>query len=156
MRILNLISVIFLPLSRTRVAKGKSITIYEILLVLLRVVVLGIAAIVLLNNYDYEHLIETFNTDYKVVNNIIAYLTMLIPLLAIAVLLRNLNVKDNTGLVILGFAVAFIIYATTKSPYITLLISSLMAIGLASLIPNDNEVKSEIKTEKKGVGEKWW
>ncbi len=155
-RLLEFISLLFLPLSRTKASQRKSVALYQYLLVLLKLTGLGLLIYYFYKNgLSLDNLLNESLIDYRI-QNILAYLAMLMPLLALAVLLRNMNVKDNVGLVLLGFSVAFIIYATTKSLPLTLLISSLASIGLASLTYNKETVLNNENKEKKGVGEKWW
>ena len=161
MKLFDLISVIFVPLSRTNAAKTKGVGLYAILLALLKIC--GIVALVALTSGLTFNAIPSISSSFEelVGNNkyaisILAYLAMFIPLIAFAVLLRNLKVKENPGLVILGFAIALLAYATTKSIRFTLAISALGAIGIASLVYTNVSVSTEVKSERKGVGEKWW
>ena len=161
MNILDLISVIFVPLSRNNAEKRKGVTIYQLLLLLLKVAgigALGYLAVKLgiKNINEINTVIDNLFKDNVLIKNIVTYIAMLMPLLALAVLLRNLGVKENPGLVLLGFAIAYLTYVTTKLLPLTLLISSLFAIGLASYTYANAKEVTEIKKERKGVGEKWW
>ncbi|MBR2067389.1 MAG: PTS sugar transporter subunit IIC [Solobacterium sp.] len=156
MHILDSFYTLFLPLSRTAAEKGKGITLYHFLPMILTGLVFGIVSQIVLAQGDA---LTTFVSNLANANRWLftsfAIFASLLPCLGIAVLLRNLKVKEVSGLLFLGIAAAALTYLMNKSVSMMLLVGGLVAVGVATILYSF-EKGSVAGTKEKGVSGKWW
>ncbi len=154
--IIDFVVTLLLPLSRNQAEKGKSVFVYQLIALLIRGVAFGVCASYLFSKgTEIPALLSSITTTNGWIFNAFAIIGVLLPSLGIAVLMRNLSVKDNYGIFFAGVSVAMLAYYVSKNFYVTILLVALLAIGLGYYDFNRAE-KETVKTTNKGGGEKWW
>ena len=155
--VIDLITVIFLPMARNNAEKGKSVFIYQLLSIIIRGLIYGaFASYLYAQGASIQTLLSNITTNYSWVMNAFAIVGILLPALGIAVLMRNISVKDNYGVFFAGIAVATIVFFTTNNTYATLVLVGMIAFGIFYYDFNNQKENSVEKSTTKGGAEKWW
>ncbi len=152
----QMLNMVFLPLARNAAEKAdeKKIGLYNLLAFLLRGIVYTITAVVLMNNLaGLENLLAGLEKSNWILQTVNAF-AMLMPCIGIAVLTRNLTVKNMPGAFLAGAAFSAIACSVWKSP-IVLLAGVMVAFGLSAY---DYHAQTDKKQDKsmKGGATKWW
>lgn len=169
--VLSLINTLFLPSARKAVEKGNDKGLFVSMLIpyLLNAVVYGVLTIVAYSNLTlFTETLVNLQEQYWFFSNGIAAITLLMPCISLAILLRNIGVNDVKGAVAGGVAIG-LICATALTPQLSNLVIALVAICVGWLAyyvsskestnttkveTTSEEVKEEVSNE--GGAEKWW
>ena len=151
------LNMVFLPLARNAAEKAdeKKIGLFNLLALLLRGLIYTVVAVLLMNQLTgLESLLSGLEKSAWIMQTVNVF-AMLMPCIGIAVLARNLSVKNMPGAFLAGAAFGAIASTVWKSP-VVLLAGVMIAFGLGAY---DYHAQTENKKQDKpakGGAAKWW
>lgn len=156
----KLISTLFVPMARNAAAKGSDgrMAAANFIPLLLRgVLAASLAGYLYANASEAVNMLQTLVTDQPWLLRMIEIWTWILPFVGIAVILRNLDLKNHYGVLLAGAGTA-VIGAASGSAIV--FAAALIGIGIAAYDYKKNEGEKTSGTgmteKKKGSAEKWW
>lgn len=166
--VFNILNTIFLPLARKACEKGdsKQLGIATFVPVMIQGAVYAVIAYMMyINATVITETISTFINEHWYITNGLQAIVFLMPCISLAILLRNIGVKDVKG-ALLGGISSGMLFVISTSNYMSNVLIGLFALfvgwfdyyisskNVTVVEPIKNE---EIKVEeKKEESEKWW
>ncbi len=153
---LHLLNTWFATRARKQAEKGSiSSSLIVLPLVIRGVVFAAIAYFAYGNAATIANTITTLHTNFGFLAKGLLISSRLLVCLGLAIVLRNLSVKDHYGALLAGFGVSAFAF---QSHPIALFLCGLVAFGAGAFAFYNAQTKSEVSATqtKKGSAEKWW
>ena len=152
--VIRLIMTAFLPMARNSAAKGddKKIGLLNFAGLVVRCVIVAIAAFVFAGSA--AELVTFVETNFLWVANGFIGMSFMLRFLGLAIVLRNLSLKDMPGAFAAGIATAML-FVSADAPY-ALFACALLAFAIGAYDYHNRTKNNDSSTAVKGGAEKWW
>ncbi len=153
---LRLLNTLFVSSARKQAEKGHISALSVVLPLLIRGVVFAVVTYFVYGNATViTDTVTSLYTNFDFLAKGLIISSKLLVCLGLAIVLRNLSVKDHYGALLAGFAVSA--FAFQSNPIVLFFCGFLaFGIGAYSMKSNTVTVKEEQSKTKKGSAEKWW